>query len=329
MLALMRTKNLRAMLALSAALSVIIEPFLGSSVFAAVNSNATDPVGDQLRDQLSDIINVPFDFCDPATEHDHLMAIITASGNLIQHQLANHPPGPDYVKRAEDRAVQANKADGGDLVEDLPYVTDYEDAGRRGDVKAQKELFAKMTPAAQAQAAQHDQNFTLAIKLLTPLADAGDVNAQLRLAGIYSFGTSGLSAKYLPTPDAKVLKIMKAAGMHWPPVEPPDNLPLAFKYFQLAAVKGDFFGQSGLARAYACGFGTGKNLILAYMWFSLALAQRGVTVDMAGASLPPNGHQKDYALDRDFITARMTAEEIEQAKQVLTQCFKSGYKNCD
>jgi hypothetical protein len=322
-------RKLRAALALSVALTFAVGPVVGSDASAAVDQSPADPVGDQLRDQLDNVMNTPVDFCDPATEHAHLMAILTANGNLLQHQLANHRPGPDDVKRAEDRAVQANKADGGDLVEDLPYVTDYEDAGRRGDVKAQKKLFAKMTPAAQAQAAQHDQNFTLAIKLLTPLADAGDVNAQLRLAGIYSFGTTGLSAKYLPAPDAKVLKILKAAGMHWPPVEPPDNLPLAFKYFLLAAAKGNFFGQSGLARAYACGFGTEKNTILAYMWFSLALVQRGVTVEMTGVSLPMKGYQKDYALDRDFITAQMKPEEIEQAKQQQTRCFKSGYKDCD
>jgi hypothetical protein len=328
MLSLMRTKKPSVALALSVALTFAVGPVVGNYASAAVGSSPVDPKEAQLQDQLNNIINTPFDFCDPATETAHLMAMITANGNLFRHQLGNHRPGPDDVKRAEDQAVQANKADGGDLVEDLPYVTDYENAERRGDVKTQNTLFAKMTPAAQAQAAQHDQNYSLAIKLLTPLADAGDVNAQLRLAGIYSFATTGLSAKYLPAPDAKVLEVLKKAGMHWPPVEPPANLPLAFKYLQLAAVKGNFWGQSGLARAYACGFGTEKNLVRAYMWFSLGLAQRGVTVEMTGAPLPPSGHQKDYALDRDFITARMKAEEIEQAKQLLTQCFESKYQNC-
>ena len=108
-----------------------------------------------------------------------------AVGNLSQHQLANHRPGPDDVKRAEDRAVQANKANGGDLVEDLPYVTDWENADRRGDVNAQKQLFEKMTPAAQAQAARWDHTMPLAIKTLTPLADGGDVRSQLSLASMY------------------------------------------------------------------------------------------------------------------------------------------------
>jgi hypothetical protein len=146
------------------------------------------------------------------------MAITTASINLAQHQLGNHRLGPEDVKLAEDKAVQDAKADG--APGDLPYVTDYEDAGRRGDAEAQTALFKKMTPAAQAQAAQHDQNYPLVIKLLTPLADAGDVNAQLNLAGIYSFSTWGYSSKYLePMPPALVAKFQKIFK-HWPPIDP-------------------------------------------------------------------------------------------------------------
>ena len=327
MLSLMRTKFLRNVFAISTALSVVTGQIVASDALAAIGSAPMDPAGDQLRDQLDNVLNTPFDFCDPATESAHLMAITTASVNLYEHQLGNHHPSPEDVKRDEDKAVQAAKADG--APDDLPYVTDYENAGRRGDIKTQNALFKKMTPAAQAQAAQHDQNYPLVIKLLTPLAEAGDVNAQLNLAGIYSLGTSGFSAKYLPAPDAKFLKIFKTAGMHWPPVEPPENLPLAFKYFQSTAAKGNVFGQWGLGRAYACGFGTDKNLVRAYMWFSLGLTQRGVTVDMNGSALPSKGHEKDFALDRDFITARMKPKEIKQAKALLTQCARSGYNDCD
>jgi hypothetical protein len=128
--------------------------------------------------------------------------------------------------------------------------------------------------------------------------------------------------------DAKVVEIFKKAGLHWPPVEPPENLPLAFKYYQLAAAEGNIWGQWSFGRAYACGFGTEKNLVLAYMWLSLGLAQRGVTVEMTGVSLPMEGSQKDYGLDRDFISAQMKPEEIEQAKKLMTQCFDSKFRNC-
>jgi hypothetical protein len=330
MLSLMRMKKLAAVWALSVASNFAAGGFPGNAVLAAVSSAPLDTDEDQLRNQLNDIINTPVDFCDPQAVKAHLMAMGSVQYKLTQVELKKpHPPIREMVQHGIQKAVQANDAAGGDLVKDLPYVAEYEMAGTRGDVKAQKELFAKMAPAAQAQAAQHDMNFPLTIQLLTPLANAGDVNAQVRLASIYSMGTTAFSVKYLPPPNAKMLEFMKRAGIHWPLPAPPDDLPLAFKYYDMAARRGNFFGQAGLARSYACGFGTEKNPVQAYMWFSLALIQRGVTVDMAGASLPPEGYQKDYALDRDFLAAQMKPEEIEQSKRMLRQCFESKYRNCN
>jgi TPR repeat protein len=321
-------RSLRLSLAFSTALASMVAPVAGNYASAAVSSSPADVQEEQLRKQVADVVNTPVNFCDGAAEAAHLMAELKAMGELNQHQLANHRPGPDDVTRAEDRAVLANKADGGDMVGDLPYVTDYENAERRGDVKKQQELFDKMSPAAQAQAANWDRNFLLAIKLWTPLADAGDVRSQLNLAGLYSFSTTGFSAKYIPEPDAKVVEIMKKVFPHYSRVDPPENLPLAFKYSRLAAENGNMWGQWALGRAYACGFGTEKNLVLAYMWLSVGLAKRGVTTEMTGASLPMEGSQKQSGLDRDYVAAQMKAEEIEQAKQLVQQCLNSKYQNC-
>src|SRR5471030_2346424 len=183
------TNTLRAALALSVALAVMVEPVVGNHALAAVSSSPIDQNDGQLRDQLNDIMNTPVDFCDPKTVQAHYMAMGKATGKLTLHQLANHHPGPDDIKSAIDKTVRDAKADG-DLVEDLPYVADYENADRRGYVKAQNDYLGKMTPAARAQAAAHDQNLTLEARILTPLADAGDVNAQIRLAFIYSLDTS-------------------------------------------------------------------------------------------------------------------------------------------
>jgi hypothetical protein len=295
---------------------------------AAVSSAPADVQEDQLRKQVQDVENTPVNFCDGAAEAAHFIAASKAMWNLTQHQLANHRPGPDDVKRAVDRAVQANNANGGDLVGDLPYVTDYENAERRGDEKAQKQLFEKMTPAAQAQAANWDRNYTLAIKLWTSLADAGDVRSQLNLASMYTLSTTGISVRYMPEPSAKVVAIMKKVFPHWSRVDPPENLPLSFKYYQWAAEKGNMWGQWGLGRAYACGFGAEKNLVLGYTWLSLGLLQRGVTLEMTGVSLPMEGSQKDYGLDRDFLAAQMRPEEIVQAKQLVQKCLDAKYQNC-
>ena len=326
---LIRMKKLATVLALAAAPNFAAEETPGDSALAAVSSAPLQTDEDQLRNQLSEIINTPVDFCDPVAVKAHFMAMGLVQYKLTQAELKKpHPPIREMMQHGIEKAVQDNNAAGGDLVKDRPYVAEYEMAERRGDVKAQKELFARMAPAAQAQAAQHDMNFPLTIQLLTPLANAGDVNAQVQLANIYSMGTTAFSAKYLTAPDTKTLEVIKRAGMRWPLPEPPEDLPLAFKYYGVAARQGNFFGQAGLARSYACGFGTEKNLILAYTWFSLALMQRGVTVDMGGRALPPEGYQKDYALDRDFLTAQMKTEEIEQAKHLLTKCLDSKYRDC-
>ena len=295
---------------------------------AAVSSAPADLQEDQLRKQVDDVLNTPVNFCDGASEAAHFTAVSKVMWNLTQHQLANHRPGPDDVKHTIDRAVQANSANGGDMVGDLPYVTDWENAVRRGDANAQTQLFDKMTPAAQAQAANWDHNYALAIQLWTPLADAGDVRSQLNLASLYDLSTTGISVRYNADPGPKVTAIMKKVFPHWARVDPPENLPLSFKYFRMAAEVGNMWGQWGLGRAYACGFGTEKSLVLGYMWLSLGLAQRGVTTEMTGAALPMEGSQKDYALDRDFLIGQMKPEEIDQAKELLMHCVSSKYKDC-
>ena len=217
MLSLMSPEKLAAVLALAVASNFAAGGCPDNAVLAAVSSAPRDANEDQLHNQLNDIVNTPVDFCDPTAMRAHFMAMASVQFNLTKEQLKKpHPPVREMVRQGIDKAVQDNKAAGGDLVEDLPYVTDYENAERRGDVKAQKDYFAKMTPAAQAQAAQHDLNFPLTIQLLTPLANAGDANAQVRLASIYSMGTTPFSAKYLPPPNPKMLEVMNRAGMRWP-----------------------------------------------------------------------------------------------------------------
>jgi hypothetical protein len=273
-------------------------------------------------------VSMPVNFCDGAAEHAHLMSELKAMGELFQYQTAKHLPHRGDLERAEDRAVQANKADGGDLVEDLAGVDDFENAVRHKDVEAQKSLFEKLTPAAKAQAAYWNHDYALAIKLMTPLADAGDLRSQLNLSSIYTFSETQLSVKYLSPLPPKLIAIMKLRGPDWPPVDPPENLPLAFKYSAMAVRKGNIWGQWSLGRAYACGWGTEKDLVLAYMWLSLGLAQRGVTTEMTGASLPMKGSEKDYGVNRDFVVAQMSSEQIGKAQALMDRCVSSGYRDC-
>ena len=73
-------RKLRAALALLVVLSVIVGPVVGSDALAAVGASPMDPVGDQLRDKLNDIINIPTNFCDPKAvlARNNAMAIVTS-----------------------------------------------------------------------------------------------------------------------------------------------------------------------------------------------------------------------------------------------------------
>ena len=128
-------------------LLILLAIIFSYSATAAVSSDPLDTMVDQLRNQLSDVMNTPVDFCDGAVVHAHYMAMASAQNNLMQEELKKpHPPIQQMIQHGIENAVQANKANGGDLVEDLPYVSEYEKAERRRDIKAQNELFAEMSP---------------------------------------------------------------------------------------------------------------------------------------------------------------------------------------
>jgi hypothetical protein len=320
MLSLMRAKASRAALTLSVAVSVLVGPVGGGGALAALDSNlensnangaekqSTDDFNNRMRDldkQTRDLMNTPVDFCDPAA----LDAQTKAYGHLHFQKLQLegqrekiHPNIALAVKTAANAF-----ADEGELVKDLPYVAEYRDALERHDEVAQGMLLKKMTPAAQAQAASERKDFISELKILTPLADSGDVQAQADVAGLYAWGKLLDDKKITLPPPAK---------------RPPSDEALAYKYYQMAAANGDEVSQEGVARAYACGFGTERNLIKAYAWFSLEIAQSALTL---GTDYKP---QEIFRM-RDFITTEMSHEDIQRAKHLTIRCYKSGYKDCD
>ena len=52
-------------------------------------------------------------------------------------------------------------------------------------------------------------------------------------------------------------------------------------------------------------------------------------MEMTGVSLPMQGSQKDYGLDRDLTAAQMKPEEVEQARKLFKECAGSDYKKCN
>lgn len=78
-----------------------------------------------------------------------------------------------------------------------------------------------------------------------PLAQAGDLQAQVALAGILETGGSGLAR----------------------------NLPAALAWYRRAAERGDAVAQMNLGDRYARGAGLGRDPVQALAWFTLAAEQ--------------------------------------------------------
>jgi TPR repeat protein len=126
-------------------------------------------------------------------------------------------------------------------------------------------------------------DFQTALKLLVPLAQQGDIGAQVDLGAMY-FAGHGVAQDFRE----------------------------AAKWFRAAAAQGNVGGQTNLGILYAAGSGVPQDDVRAYMWFSLAASQHN-----AGASR--------Y---RDHVAQRMTADQLQTAKDAAARCEASSYKDC-
>ena len=86
----------------------------------------------------------------------------------------------------------------------------------------------------------------------------------------------------------------------------------AAKWYHLAAIQGDVEAQSHLGYMYIYGKGVTKNLIIAYMWLSIAANDGN-----------KKGRQYKY-----FVENKMTVEQIAKAEQLARECIEKNYKGC-
>jgi TPR repeat protein len=105
------------------------------------------------------------------------------------------------------------------------------EAQHQGDYQAAKAAFMR-------------GDYAESIRLLRPLADQGDPEAQQLIGGFYENG------KWVPQDFAE-----------------------AAKWYHKAAEQGSVQGQANLGFMYAMGRGVSKNNVLAYMWLELAVAK--------------------------------------------------------
>jgi uncharacterized protein len=97
----------------------------------------------------------------------------------------------------------------------------------------------------------------------------------------------------------------------------PQDYHEAVKWYRLAAAQGSEFAQVNLGVMYTKGRGVPQDLVRAHMWFSLAAAAL-------------SGDSGDTATkNRDRIVSKMTAEQIDTAREMARRCQESRLKNCD
>jgi TPR repeat protein len=88
------------------------------------------------------------------------------------------------------------------------------------------------------------------------------------------------------------------------------------KWYTKAAQAGDADAQNNLADMYKDGQGVPRDLIRAYMWYTLAASAN-------------EGLRKEVAQSLAVVSAQLNAQQIVQAQDKARRCQQSHFKNCD
>jgi TPR repeat protein len=166
-------------------------------------------------------------------------------------------------------------------------------------------------PLEDGMAAYQDKAYAKAAEFWRPLAEKGDSTAQYLLGALY------LDGKGVEQDDAKAFmwfqraanqgdaraqynvgaSYAEGAGVQKSEVD-------AAKWFQRAANQGMVFAQLNLGLLYAAGNGVPHDNVEAFKW-----------LDLAFSGLPAGGPRSDVARAMTDVAAKMTREEIDEAKR--------------
>ena len=170
----------------------------------------------------------------------------------------------------------------------------------------------------KGKAAYDAGKYAEALRVFKPLAEQGNADAQLYLAGMYARGES------VPQDEKEAARWVRLAAekgnadAQWQQgyrYETGDGVPQdykeALKWFRLAAEQGHAGAQEVLSDMYDSGEGVPQDAPTAYMWINLAVT---------GNSL--------FANDRDKLAQRMTPSQIEKGQDLTRACVAKNYKGC-
>ena len=166
-------------------------------------------------------------------------------------------------------------------------------------------------PFEDASAAHERGDYAAALRLLRPLAEQGDADAQFNLGFLYAKGEG------VPQDHAEAVKWYRLAaeqgnaqaqndlGASYVNGEGvPQDYAEAVKWYRLAAEQGDADAQVNLGSMYLMGQGVPQDYVQAHMWFNLAAARYSEAKD-----------QDRAAKARDFVASKMTPEQLAEAQR--------------
>jgi uncharacterized protein len=222
-------------------------------------------------------------------------------------------------------------------------------------------LAANVSNAATLQEAKiaiDQKNFVLAREIYESLAEKNDVKAQYNLGLMYA---SGDGVAYDATKAASYFKMAADQGYREAQytlavmifnkeLENLDYLQ-AIQWYQAAAKQGHLKSQENLGILFYRGDAIDQDINSSLYWFQLAANQNSseaqqylayiysngaVPEDLVKAGMwmmlsaenPDPRHQNKRANLLKFITSKMTAEQITQARQLAKKCVEQQFKDC-
>ena len=218
---------------------------------------------------------------------------------------------------------------------------------------------ASAGPIEDAAAAYQRGDYATTLTLLRPLAEKGDVLAQLNLAGMYA---NGQGVEQSPAEAAKWLRMaagQKSASaqnalgtMYYGGQGVEQDLAQAAQWFRMAAAQGHPGAQYSLGQMYRAGQGVPQDALEAVKWIRLA-AEQGVTdaqlnlgvMYATGQGVAPDNIRahmwfsvvaatatgedaRKATNNRNLVAAKMTPAQVTQAQNNAKKCQQAKFKNC-
>jgi TPR repeat protein len=166
-----------------------------------------------------------------------------------------------------------------------------------------------------AKAAYSRGDYATALRLVRPLAETGNADAQSSLGVMYDYGHG------VPQDYAEALKSYRLAAkqgnakaqfnlgvMYSNGRGVPQDYAEALKWFRLAAAQGNAIAQGALGVMYDNGQGVPQDYVQAHKWLSLS------------ASRQTDENMRDIRTEsRDIVAAKMTSSQLAEAQKLARE----------